>query len=350
MESSELAIYPSPEGVCHVLLEDGRAVEYLVDDQSARPRRLDLYLGVVKRITPAIKGVFIDIGDDHDALLNLGEAPVSVRCGQRLIVQIKRITGDGKGHQVTTRIQLPGPYAVVRIGETEKRRSKLLAFPPDQQEKLFQQDLVRLQSLWRHIQDDSTSGPAPRRLYPLGHPLYMALISFLSAKTRQIRIEGDVLFAQVYQQIQELMPEYLPLLSLYRPGDGYGLASALSLAGLPEQLRRSKIWLDHGGYLIIEHTEALTVADVNSGRDIQGKTDADLRLRTNLEAAAELARQIRLRNIGGIIIVDFVNLGDDEARSRVQEALKQALASDRAHCRLVGFTGLGLYEMTRTAL
>lgn len=347
---TEIAIYRQAGTVCLVLLEDGKPSEVLSDDQLKPLRRQDIVLGRVRQVVPALNCAFIDIGEPHDAMLPLAEAPDGIKAGQPLLAQIHRVCGPAKGHQLTTRIQLPGPYAVFNTRSAPKRRSKLRAFPQEQQHELYSRDLERLQAAWERLQQESKSGTVPRRLLALGDPLYIALISYASAELKKIRVEGEDLFQQVYRQIAELMPAYLPLLSLHVPSQGYGLAAVLGLGDLEAALLRRKAWLDGGGYLVIDRTEALTVIDVNSGKDVRGHENTALRQRTNLQAAAEIARQLRLRNLGGIIIIDFLDLEDDEARAELQLALSESLARDRAKCRLVGFTGLGLFEMTRTAV
>ena len=177
-----------------------------------------------------------------------------------------------------------------------------------------------------------------------------ALSSFVSPSLRRIRVEGNDLFQDVYQEMKQLMPSFLPLLELYVPTSDYGLAAVLSLGDLPESLLRRKVWLENGGYIVIDRTEAMTIIDVNSGKDTRIKDTGGLRLRTNLLAAREIARQLRLRNLGGIVIIDFINLAGDEDKAAVQSALQEALEADRASSRLLGFTALGLFEMTRTAL
>jgi len=147
-----------------------------------------------------------------------------------------------------------------------------------------------------------------------------------------------------------LMPPYLPLMSLFVPSRGYGLAAVLGLTDLPDILIRRKVWLDSGGFLVIDRTEAMTVIDVNSGKDVRGRENQSLRQRTNQQAAAEIARQLRLRNLGGIIVIDFVDMEDDSLRAEILDTMQQAMSRDRARHRLVGFTKLGLLEMTRTAL
>lgn len=347
--NSELVIYHDQTQLCCVLLEQGRPADLLRGNPNT-PHRQDIYLGKVTRVTPALDCAFVDIGDSHDAMLNLSEAPADIKTGQPIVIQVRRVTDEGKGVQVTTRISLPGPYAVHNPAGRPKKRSRLNAFPDDAARSLFETDLARLTALWQETVEKSKSGAVPRCLLPLGEPLHAALISLIQPGLSRILIEGDALFARVYDLVKTLMPPSLPLLALHVPAAGYGLASALGLANLIESLGQRRVWLDNGGYLVIDRTEALTVIDVNSGKDVRGGENQDLRLRTNQQAAREIARQLRLRNIGGIIIVDFLNLPDEASQTELTSYLTGELANDRASVRIVGFTGLGLLEMTRTAL
>ncbi len=345
----ELVIYPQGDGLCCVLLEDGRPVEMMTEDGALSSRRQDILLGQVRQVMPALASVFVDIGDEHDAMLPLGEAPANVKAGQPIIVQVRRETAASKGQQVTTHIQLPGPFAVYNPAGAPKHRTKLKAFDLARQKELYESDLARLQVLWASLLADSRKGRVPRPLLAAGEPLYSMLINGISPTLTQIRVEGDGLFNRVYELVKTIMPPYLPLLKLYVPRAGYGLSAALGLSDLADSLYQRKVWLDNGGFLVIDRTEALTVIDVNSGKDIKGKHNDALRLRTNQAAALEIARQLRLRNLGGNFVIDFLNM-DELSRQTLLETLTDSLSRDRAHCRLIGFTGLGLLEMSRTAV
>lgn len=346
--NTELAICPLAGGTAFILLEDGKPAEIQIDDGTSAVRRQDILVGKVSRVVPALGCVFVDIGTDHDAMLPISEASAAVKSGQTLIVQVTRLAAPGKGHKITTRISLPGPFAVYRPQGSPNRRSRLAMFDLARQSVLYSQDLERLQKSWRQAEDAAGRGEVPRCLLTLGDPLYHALISLTMPDLTRIIIEGDELFSRVYSLVQAIMPDCLPLLNLHIPQAGYGLAAVLGVSSLPDDLRRRKVWLDSGGFLVIDQTEALTVIDVNSGKDTRGGESSELRLRTNIQAAAEVARQIRLRNTGGGIIIDFINLADDEDRAAVTQSLTQALARDRAAARVLGFTALGLLEMTRT--
>ena len=349
----EMAVFREGETIYYVLLEDGKPAEWMAEQPGQPLHRLDIFLGQVRQVVPALNCAFVKIGDGHDAMLPLAEVPADIKPGSPVIIQIRREAPAGKGPMVTTRIQLPGAYAVFKTHSASKRRSKLSAFPREEQEHLFARDLASLEQTWHRLRDESCQGPIPRLLLACGAPLSIALNTYVSPTLRRIRVEGSALFATIYQQMQQNMPDFLALPELYVPTADYGLAAVLGLIHLPDLVAKRKVWLDNGGFITIDRTEALTVIDVNSGKDIrsaQPGASADLRLRTNLLAAREIAAQVRLRNIGGIVIIDFINLTDDTERSAVQAALEEALQADRASSRLLGFTALDLFEMTRTAV
>ena len=384
---SEMAVYREGDAVYYVLLENGKPAEWMADKPEQTLHRLDVHLGQVRQIVPALNCAFINLGSGHDAMLPLADAPAEIKPGSPVIIQIRREAPVGKGPLVTTRIELPGSFAVFRTHGSSKRRSKLAAFPRDVQEQLFADEYASLEQTWLRLVAESESGPVPRQLLAFGAPMTMALNTYVSPALRRIRIEGAELFDTLFRHMRQSMPGFLPLLELHVPTADYGLAAVLSLTHLPDILSKRKVWLDQGGFITIDRTEAMTVIDVNSGKDTRGQDKrhkvtnvkqtrdkdtrdkdtrdmdakvgnvsqdgrdaSDLRLRTNLQAAREIASQLRLRNLGGIIIIDFINMADDAERNEVQAALGEALEADRASSRLLGFTALGLFEMTRTAI
>lgn len=345
----EMIVYRQQNEIRCVLTENGRPVEVIRAAESAL-RRQDLVLGVVRQVMPSLDAVFIDIGAQHDAWLPRAEARPDVKAGQTILVQIRKENAGGKGHRVTGRPELPGPYAVFLPFGRPRRRSKLRGFPAREQTTLFDNDLERLEQTWRQILQDSCSGPAPRLLHPFGDPCYTALISWSGPELTRIRVDDEDLYTSLYSLLASLMPQFLPLLHFHRRTGDYGLAAVLGLADLDEQLTRRTVLLDGGGSIVIDRNEALTAVDVNSGRDTRGRSGRELRLRVNLQAATAVAGALRLRNIGGMVIIDFLRSENDEDRTRITASLQQALTRDRARHKLYGFTAMGLFELTRTAL
>jgi ribonuclease E len=350
-----LAVYRSTGALRIVLLRDGGPLEVLtgpdpLDPAAAAQRSLqegDLVLGVVKQVVKELSAAFVDVGEEHAAFLPLSAAPVGCKAGQRLVVRIERLMPDGKGHRVDARVSLAGPYAVYRPGGAPNRRTLLKSMSPEAAEAAFSHDLHRLTAEWERLSTEAESGPAPRRLGDYGAPLYRALCSLAGPRTGSVRVDGADLFACVHDEAARLLPELLPRLSLSVPVGGYGLEAVLGLTDLPDMLRRRKVHLPSGGSLVLDRTEALHVLDVNSGKDTRSRAGDPLALRTNLEAAREAARQLRLRDLQGIILVDFIRMKTDSDREAVAAAFREASDGDRAKVRLEGFTRLGLFEATR---
>lgn len=350
-----LAVYRSAGALRIVLLRDGSPLEFLsgpdpLDPFAVAQRPLqegDLVLGVVKQVVKELSAAFLDVGEEHAAFLPLSAAPVGCKTGQRLVVRLERRMPDGKGHRVDSRISLAGPCAVFRPDGSPNRRTLLSSMDPAAAEAAYTRDLKRLESEWERLSTDAESGPAPRRLGDYGAPLYRALCSLSGPRTGSVRVDGADLFAHVHDAAARLLPDLLPRLSLSVPVGGYGLEAVLGLTDLNEALHRRKVHLPSGGTLVLDRTEALHVLDVNSGKDTRSRTGDPLALRTNLEAAREAARQMRLRDLQGIVLVDFIRMKTDDDREAVATAFHAAADGDRAKVRFEGFTKLGLFEATR---
>ena len=348
-ENSQIAIYQKDDTISCVLLEGKKPVERLVRCGSCC-RRLDIVTGTVRQIVPPLQAVFIEIGDVHDAFLPLKEAPSSVKPGQPVIVQISRQTPSYKGHKVTTAIQIPGPFAVFSSNGKHLKRSKLKGYDKAEQENLYERDLQRLQHQWQNIRQNAFEGTIPRLLLGCGDPVYRAIIDWVDNKTTRIQTDDLEIYRELEKWIRILQPEKLSLLHLTVPTDSFGLAEILALTDLDKLIRQKKVWLPGGGTIVIEQTEAFTSIDVNSGRDIKGRSDQSLRIRTNDEAIVEIVRQLRLRNTSGMVVIDFLRLKNPEDQERLNNRFRQELNLDRAKTKLFGFTGMGLFELIRTAL
>lgn len=334
----------------HVLMEDNRPVEVLKKEAGETLYRLDIMLGRVRQVMPALGGAFVDIGDQHDALLPLVDAPKTIKAGQDIMVQIRKQTAAHKGHRVTTRFELPGSYAVLKPGSHPLRRSKLRLFPASERDALFSQDLSYLEQRWDEISKTSQSGPVPRRLAALGDPTETAIANWVQPGLESIRVEDSSVYQSLYKILKKRLPWSLPLLCLHRADASGSLAALLGLSNLDDGLSRRLTWLDNGGSIVIDPTEALTVIDVNSSRDIRGRSKNDLRMRTNLNAIPVIAAQMRLRNMDGMIVIDFLRLKKAEDREKIAQAMKEAVLRDRGRVKLVGFSGLGLFELIRMAV
>ncbi len=334
-----------------LVLEDGIPVEFALERADA-PRLVGgLYIARVINVLRGMEAAFVDIGAERNAFLSLDDLPAiardadevrvdirdrkPLRPGQEVLVQVVKEPGGDKGPRVTMSPTFPGKYIVLL-------------------------PTVEAIGVSRHIEDEE----ARRTLYDCAKaacPSGMGLIirtAGADATALDIKQETETLLAR-WQEIEQAARVSKAPALLY--DDGGLFARAYRDLNAPvatgpwndpleqklEKALRRKVWLDSGAFLIIDRCEAMTVIDVNSGKFTGKKNLADTLLRLNCEAAREIARQIRLRDIGGIIIIDFVDMKAEEDRQAVLDTLCQAMEPDRAKYHIHGFTAAGLLEMTR---
>ncbi|MBO8137269.1 MAG: Rne/Rng family ribonuclease [Desulfotomaculum sp.] len=382
----ELVVNVKDEETRVAVLEDGQLVEIYIE--RAQNQRLvgNIYKGQVENVLPGMQAAFVDIGLEKNAFLYVEDA-VSTRGenqyalerpnitdvlkkGQEIIVQIVKEPIGSKGPRVTTNITLPGRYMVLMptvdyIGisrriECEEERERLreiaAALKPEgmgvivrtvaegMQEEEIGKDIQLLTKLWNKIQNKAASGPVPNLLHRDLELLQRMLRDVFSEDIDKLIIDSR----DDYQKVLELLDIIDPKLKLkvvYENREDifedYGIEAELQKA-----LKR-QVWLKCGAYLVIDQAEALTAIDVNTGKFV-GSTDLeDTVLKTNLNAAVEIARQLRLRNIGGIIIVDFIDMEEEEHRQQVIQVLEEEIKKDKTKVNILGITQLGLVEMTR---
>jgi len=309
-----------------------------------------------------------NIGSPNNKEYNINQI---LKPGQEITVQVIREPTGNKGPRVTTHITLPGKYVVLvprmdYIGiskkinsDLEKSRLKQIAekikpagmgiimrtASEGMDEEDFVNDIRFLTQLWQNILEREKGKYAPCCLHTDYGLLFRTIRDFFSPDTDKLLINDPEQYEKVLEYVELISPSLKPKIELFRKSkslfDYYQIDFRLA-----KDLAR-KIWLKCGGYIIIDKTEALTVIDVNTGKYIGADSLENTVLKTNLEAAVEIARQIRLRNIGGIIIIDFIDMKDEEHKKKVIATLKDALKKDRAKTTVVGMTGLVLIEMTR---
>jgi ribonuclease G len=291
--------------------------------------------------------------------------------GQDVIVQISKEPIGTKGARVTSNISLPGRYLVFlpysgqvgvsrRIASDEERqrlREAVEAVAGDTggiiirtacegvSKKEIQSDLRLLRRQWQHLSKKAESLPAPAILHQELDVVLRTMRDLSAPDVTRVVVDNRRDYQRILDFIDEVMPRWRPRVELYELAEPiferYGIEAQINKA-----LER-KVWLKSGGYIVIDHTEALTAIDVNTGRFV-GKTDQrETALRTNLEAARVLVDQLRLRNIGGLIIIDFIDMEQAEDRKAVLAALNEALKGDKARATILGLSELGLVEMTR---
>lgn len=372
----------APEETRMALVEDGELMEASVERTEAGHIVGNIYKGKIKNVLPGMQAAFIDIGREKNAFLYVGDifprfvahpsqTDDVLTIGQDILVQIAKDSGGTKGPRATTHLTLPGRYVVLMptvdfIGisrriesETERERLKALAekvrpsgmgiIVRTVAEGKSEEDLIRdvhyLHNLWSALTARAKRANAPTLLYRDVDLVIRIVRDYLSEDVEQFVLDNREAYGRVSDLLGYISPELLPRIKLYQGTESvfehYGVEAEL------DKLGKRYVWLKCGGSIVIDQTEALTVIDVNTGKFV-GKTNlADTVFRTNLDAAAEIARQLRLRDIGGIVIIDFIDMDSEEHRKAVIAALEEKLKKDRTKTNVLGLTGLGLVEMTR---
>jgi ribonuclease G len=384
----EILINVTPQETRVAVLEKGIAQEIHIERSSSLGIVGNVYRGTVCRVLPGMQSAFVEIGLQRAAFLHVAdimechvngepqtERPIQEVLfeGQSIIVQVIKEPISTKGARLTTEISIAGRFLVFlphqdhigvsqRIEDEEERellRNRLLGLLPENRsggfiirtmsenasdEELLN-DIEYLQKVWTKIQLDSQSA-SERSLvfYDLSLPRRM-LRDVVNDDTVSIRVDSKSTYAQLKEFSELYVAKAIKPLTHYQ-----GERPIFDFYNIEKEIERAlsrKVELTSGGYLIFDQTEALTTVDVNTGSFVGGKNLSDTIFKTNLEAAHCIARQLRLRNLGGIIIIDFIDMYEDAQREAVLEELKKAVELDRARTGINGFTALGLVEMTR---
>jgi len=337
---------------------------------------------MVENVLPGIQSAFVNIGLEKNAFLFIGDMLLEekrtrkkieelVKPGQELIVQVAKEPMGTKGPRVSTKISLPGRFVVLipgidvvgashRISSAEEReRLKNLVEEVRPQrmgiiirtaaegksKEEIEEDINQLTRLWTRIQRKADIIAAPSPLYEEQSLLYTLVRDVVNEEVVAIWINSYF----GYQKLRDFVGSVIPLLEervkLFESREN--IFDHFSLSQEINKALSRKVWLKSGGYLVFDRTEAMTVVDVNTGKFIGKKDIQETILKTNLEAAEEIARQVRLRDIGGIILIDFIDMGKREHRRQVVKSLEESLACDRTRCTVVEMSELGLVEMTR---
>ena len=387
--SEDLLVNITPQETRVALIQQGAVQELHIERTASRGRAGNIYLGKVARVLPGMQSAFIDIGLERAAFLHVADiwearAPGSASTpptpiekllfdGQSLLVQVVKDPIGTKGARLSTQISIAGRMLVYlpqdpHIGisqrieneaERELLRERLQKLLPadekggfiirtmaeDASEVDLTMDVAYLRKTWDHIQQEAKRMPAPALLYQDLSLAQRVLRDFVSDDTSTIQIDSRENFQKLSEFGKNYTPSVLPKLAHYT-----GERPLFDLYGVEEEIERAlgrRVDLKSGGYLIIEQTEAMTTIDVNTGSYVTGRNFDDTIFKTNLEAAHAIARQLRLRNLGGIIILDFIDMENAEHREAVLAELHKALARDRTKTTISDFSSLGLVEVTR---
>lgn len=297
--------------------------------------------------------------------------PPRLKKGQNILVQITKEPIEGKGVRVTSSISLPGRFCVLlpydyKIGISkkitdfkERRRLKHIArsiipkncgliirtVAKDQPEELLREDLNHLVRTWNRIQQTAKTEEPPALIHQDLSTTESVIRDLLTPDVSKVFIDSKKLYRQIKNFVQDFQPELAEKIELYKSPQP--IFEAFKIEEQIKTLMGRKVPLPSGGYLIIEHTEAMVVIDVNSGKYARNLEQELNSLKTDLEAAREIARQLRLRDIGGIIVVDFIDLEDERNKKKVYDELKKEFRKDRAKVSLLPMSDFGLVEITR---
>ncbi|MDE2572079.1 MAG: Rne/Rng family ribonuclease, partial [bacterium] len=349
-----------------------------------------IYKGKVQNVLPGMGASFVDIGLGRNAFLyvddinrqplNIGDVEITqgrsgwtitekVNRGDEVLVQIVKEPRGLKGARVSTNISLPGRYLILmptgrysgvsRKIESADERNRLKAvmkrIRPEGMATIVRTaaagvseaeliaDLGVMIRMWHGILESYKQAKAPALLHKDMNLVYKAARDFLTPDVQSMWIDDSQEYEKVRDFLRLLGPQYLERVRHY---DG-NLFHDRGVDEEVQKLLRPKVWLPSGGYLIIEHTEALTVIDVNSGKFTGGKNLEDTIVKTNIDAVKEIVRQIRLRDLGGIIVIDFIDMDERKNRQKVMAALEEALRADRAPSKALQFNDFGLVAITR---
>ena len=373
------------------LVENGILIEYYENNESTERKEGNIYLGKVKDIIKGMQAAFIDIGTEKNAFIHLKdilpkidetkeqlntEADIKdiVKKGQNLLVQIKKDSNEQKGARVSTHINLPSKYIVLMpntniITNSQKIENK------EEKERLYKivkeninpkngavirtaaegkneeiiEDIKKVEKTWQEIEKDyeeriKEKEPEVGLIYKAEDILYKMLIDLSEKNITKIIIDNE----EKYQEIKEFIKKDNQLKNIkIEKTEEKDLFSTYDIEKQIEKIQKRRIWLKSGGFITIDKTEALTAIDVNTGK-FTGNKDLEQTIYTvNREATIEIAKQIRLRDIGGIIIIDYIDMHKPENKQKIEELLKEKLKEDRSKTQVEGFTKLDLMEMTR---
>ncbi|KNZ69555.1 ribonuclease, Rne/Rng family [Thermincola ferriacetica] len=371
------------------VLEDKVVVEIYIERSLNQRLVGNIYKGKVENVLPGMQAAFVDIGLEKNAFLFVEDAVPPrtttdeeaksnyhvnitdvLKEGQEILVQIAKEPIGTKGARVTTHITLPGRYLVLMptvdyIGisrrienESERERLKALAekvkpanmglivrtIAEGMDEEELVQDVTVLTKLWKKIQNRSCHGPVPNLIHKDLELVQRILRDIFTEDIDNLVIDSRYEYEKVLELMELTTPQLKSRVSLYEQDN---LFEKFGVDEEIEKILKPRVWLKCGGYIVIDQTEALTAIDVNTGKYVGSTNLADTVLKTNLDAAVEIARQLRLRNIGGIIIVDFIDMPDQEHQRMVLQKLEEEVRKDKTKTNVLGLTQLGLVEMTR---
>ena len=383
----ELLIQKDLDGKVIALVENGNLIEYYDEKNETEIRSEgNIYIGIVKDIIKGMQSAFVDIGtgknsfihikdilpkidetkNSHDSNIEIEDV---IKTGQKLLVQVKKDNNEQKGARVSTHINLPGKYIalmpntdIITVSqkiENKQERERLIKLVRDNLTKgngaiirtsaenkndEIITDIKRLEKKWNNIIETQidTENNKPQLLYQSEDVVEKMLIDLTRLKIDRILVDNDDELKKI-KKFKEENEEFKELIIEKKDKvfDMYELYNQI------QKLKNRKIWLKCGGFITIDKTEALTAIDVNTGKYLGSKNLEKTIFKVNKEATIEIAKQLRLRDIGGIVIIDYIDMKNNEDKEKIQKLLKEEVKKDRAKVQIEGFTKLDLMELTR---
>jgi ribonuclease E len=379
------------------VVEDGVLEELYLERTKAERHVGDIFLGKVQNVEPSIQAAFVEIGTERNGFLHVSDirpdvkdippkkTPASrtrrnkegdikslIKKGDRVLVQVTREGIDAKGPSLTTYVSLPGKYLVIMPGlshhgvsrkieddESRKRLKSILSeidLPKQagfiirtaglgRTKRDLQRDLNYLRRLWDALCKKLQTAKPPAMVYQESDLIIRCMRDLFTADTDEIVIDSESVCRRVSEFLSIVSPAYKKRVKLYQ--GKLPLLSKFKVEASVDELYDRKVTLPHGGSIVIDQTEALVAIDVNSGKYTDEKDAETTAYRTNMEAAPEIARQLRLRDLGGVLVIDFIDMRQEKHRRDVEKALHDAMRRDRARRKILRTSQFGLVQMTR---
>ena len=370
------------------LVENGILIEYYEDDNKETRKEGNIYIGIVKDIIEGMQAAFVNIGTEKNSFIHLKDVLPKVdetkekvdtsinikdilKPNQKILEKIKKKNNEKKGARVSTHINLPSKYVVLMPNtnivtisqkiEDKKEQERLIKLVKENlspnngaiirtsaegKEKEIIEDIKKIEAKWNKITKTSVdpNNNRPKLLYKSEDILEKILMDLVENKIERIIVNDKKELEEIEGKLKE-RPEYKDIKVELREKE-----DIFDIYDIEKQIEKSKnrkVWLKCGGFITIDKTEALTAIDVNTGKYTGNKNLEQTIFKVNKEATVEIAKQIRLRDTGGIIIIDYIDMQNNEDKDKIVELLKEELKKDRTKTQVEGFTKLDLMEMTR---
>lgn len=379
----------TPEELRLAIVTGSTLDTYQVEAAEGGLTRGNIYRGIIANVQPSLNAAFIDYGAERNGFLaiqdvmedawyrqpkNKGRPTIDevLDRGKPIVVQVTREPEDQKGAALTTNLSLAGRYLVLtpfdstrgvsRKVENDDDRKRLkqiasqLKMPKgcgvivrtnalDQTKATLSRDLAALLRLWKQVQAEARQGKSTRLLYSDQDLVLQALRDYLDSSIEEVLVDSDEAYAKAQDYLRAFLPRGKTKLIRYK--ERTPLFSKYNLEPQIDRIYERRVELSSGGSIVIDRTEALTAIDVNSGRSTRGASQEETAVHTNLEAAKEVARQLRLRDIGGLLVVDFIDMRSQKSRRKIEKALRDAMKADKARSRVGRISANGLLEINR---